>query len=193
MEKPIVTYLLIASCVIMFVFQQLVGVNLWGYLAFFPAYVWELPWSFISSIFLHAGIEHLLFNMIALFFFGVALERIVGKKMLFLIFILSGIIGNLGYLITASDPTMPAIGASGAIYGIVGTLVVIVPFQRVYLYGFFPLPLILVVAFWILLDLFGLFSPSDIANGAHLGGILVGILFGFYTRRKLNYYKYITT
>jgi len=193
-ERPIWTYIFIASCTIMFIFQQLS--NLWWYLAFFPAYSLQLPWSFITSIFLHADIEHLLFNMIALFFFGYSLEIMLGRRLFVLIFFLSGIFGNIGYLLTSiigiTSMTIPAIGASGAIYGVLGTIVVLTPLKRVFLYGFFPLPLVLVVVFWIFLDIIGLFAPSGIAHGAHLGGIIVGALAGFYFRKKMVRVQYYT-
>ncbi len=165
--------------------------TLWHYLAFYPAYFVDLPWTFVTSIFLHANFEHLLFNMIALFFFGLALESMVGRKLFATIFFLSGIVGNVGYLATALNPTIPAIGASGAIYGVVGTLVVLTPFRKVFLYGLFPLPLVAVVAFWVLLDLFGLFAPTGIASGAHLGGVIVGAIFGWYLKRRTVLIRYM--
>ncbi|MBC7092176.1 MAG: rhomboid family intramembrane serine protease [Nitrososphaeria archaeon] len=187
-EKPIWTYIFIILCTIMFVFQNLT--DYWIYLAFFPAYAFRMPWTFITSIFLHADIEHLLFNMIALFFFGLGLENIVGRRLFVIIFILSGIFGNIGYLITDPSSIIPGIGASGAIYGVVGTLVVLTPFRRVFLYGLFPIPLILLVALWTIIDLAGLFSPSTVAHGAHLAGLVVGILFGVYLRRYLVRVEY---
>lgn len=187
-EKPIWTYIFIILCTIMFVFKNLT--DYWIYLAFFPAYALRMPWTFITSIFLHADIEHLLFNMIALFFFGLGLENIVGRRLFVMIFILSGIFGNIGYLITDPSSIIPGIGASGAIYGVVGTLVVLTPFRRVFLYGLFPIPLILLVALWTIIDLAGLFSPSTVAHGAHLAGLVVGILFGMYLRRYLVRVEY---
>lgn len=188
-EKPIWTYIFILLCVIMFIFQNLTAY--WIYLALFPYYALEMPWSFITSIFLHADFEHLLFNMIALFFFGLSLENTVGRKLFAIIFIISGVVGNIGYLIADPSSTIPGIGASGAIYGIVGTLVVLTPFRRVFLYGLLPIPLILLVILWALIDFAGLFSPSTIAHSAHLAGLLVGIIFGIYLRRylvKIEYY-----
>ena len=87
---------------------------------------------FVTSIFLHANLSHLFFNMFALFFVGIYLERMVGRRTFFTIFLTSGIIGNLGYLVTASNPQVPAIGASGAVYGVMGALAVIAPFLLVY-------------------------------------------------------------
>ena len=144
MTSTKITFILIGICIMAFIFQQIS--NLWIFLSFFPAFAFQMPWTFISSIFLHSGIEHLLFNMIALFFFGLYLERLVTKKLYIMIFILSGIVGNLGYMLSAYmipnlNPYVPGIGASGAIYGIMGTLVVLTPLVMVFIYGIIPLPL----------------------------------------------------
>ena len=189
LERPIWTFIFIVVCTVTHILQYFT--NLWYYLAFYPAYFLDLPWTFVTSIFLHANFEHLLFNMIALFFFGLALENMVGRKLFVTIFFLSGIVGNIGYLVTALYPTVPAIGASGAIYGVVGTLVVLTPFRKVFLYGLFPIPLVAVVAFWVLLDVLGLFAPTGIASGAHLGGVIVGAIFGWYLRRKMVIVRYM--
>ncbi|MGQ9781507.1 MAG: rhomboid family intramembrane serine protease [Nitrososphaeria archaeon] len=191
-RRPIWTYIFIAFCVVMFVLENLLP-NI-GYLAFWPTKAYDWPWIFVTSIFLHADIEHLLFNMVALFFFGYTLENMIGSRLFVIIFLVSGILGNFGYLLTSiiglTNMLVPAVGASGAIYGIVGTIVVLTPFKKVFLYGFFPIPLIFVVIFWVLFDLLGLFSPSGIAHGAHLGGIIVGILFGSYIKRTKVIVRY---
>lgn len=196
-SKPIWTYIIIAACVVMFIIQQITPYSLWATLEFWPAYVAVFPWSFVTAIFLHASIEHLVFNMIALLFFGYTLENVLGRKIFLIIFFLSGIIGNVGYLLTSitglTDLYTPAIGASGAIYGIIGTLVVLIPLRSVYLYGLFPIPLVFVVAFWLLLDIIGLFEPSGIAEGAHLGGIVFGAICGFYIRKRMSVIRYSYT
>lgn len=178
-EPPKWTYIFIAIAIAGFLFQNVY--DSWGYLAFFPAFAFESPWMFVTSIFLHADIEHLFFNMLILFFLGINLERSIGKKSFVMLFIISGIVGNFGYLITASNPFTPAIGASGAIYGIVGTLATIAPFMMVVIW-MIPMPMIVVAIFWAITDFAGLFAPSGIANGAHLGGMLVGVLYGLYLR-----------
>jgi membrane associated rhomboid family serine protease len=105
------------------------------------------------------------------------------------LFILSGIVGNLGYLLTSSDPYIPAIGASGAIYGIIGTLAVIAPSLLVYIYGFIPVPMALAAAIWALIDIAGLSMPTGIAHGAHLGGMIVGLIYGAYLRVRVRRVK----
>ena len=182
-EPPKWTFIFIALSVAGFLFQMVT--NFWGYFAFFPAFAFESPWMFVTSIFLHADIEHLFFNMLILFFLGINLERSIGKKAFMTLFFVSGIVGNLGYLITASNPFTPAIGASGAIYGIIGALATLAPMMMVFI-GMIPMPMILVAVFWGFMDFAGLFAPSGIAHGAHLGGMFVGITFGLYIRWKIH-------
>ncbi len=139
---------------------------------------------FLTSIFLHADFSHLFFNMFALFFFGLYLERAIGGRAFATLFLLSGLLGNLGYMVTSADPLIPAVGASGAIYGIVGALATLAPTMLIFIYGFIPVPMVLAAVLWALVDILGLFAPSGIAHGAHLGGMLVGAAFGIYVRAR---------
>jgi membrane associated rhomboid family serine protease len=175
------TFVLIIACTAVFLLQ-LTGIFNWQLFAFAPALALQRPWTFVTSIFLHADFSHLFFNMFALFMFGIFLENRIGARNFLILFFLSGIAGSIGYMITASNPMIPAIGASGAIYGIIGALAVIMPFMMVWLLGGIPMPMIVAAVIWIALEVFGLFSPSDIAHGAHLGGVVVGIMYGIYLR-----------
>jgi len=179
--QPKWTYILIGVNVLVFLIQNLT--DAWFLLVFIPAFALTEPWTFITSAFLHANVTHLLFNMIALFFFGTYLERMVGTTRFLIIYLLAAVVGNAGYMLTASDLFIPAIGASGAVYGVMGTLAMLTPFLMVFVMGFLPLPMIVAVVLWGLMDFFGLFVPSGIAHGAHLGGLFVGILLGLYVRR----------
>jgi membrane associated rhomboid family serine protease len=153
---------------------------------FYPAFALSMPWMFITSIFLHGEINHLLVNMIVLFFFGLSLENTLGSKRFIFIYFTSGIVGNLGYMITALNPYTAALGASGAIYGVMATLAALRPRALVFVMGLFPLPLIAVVVGYALLDFAGLFTPSDIAHGAHLGGLVSGAIYGLYIRQMVK-------
>jgi membrane associated rhomboid family serine protease len=181
------TYLLIGVCAVIFILQNLAsGWGGWPYFAFFPAFAFQYPWMFVTSIFLHASVDHILFNMIALFFFGTYLERWAGSRLLLLVFFVSGIVGNLGYMLTAPGSSVPAIGASGAIYGVMGVLAVLTPRLLVFVYGVIPLPMVVFAGLYATIDFIGLFAPSDIAHGAHIGGLIVGVTFGFYLRRRFS-------
>lgn len=177
----------IVIAVVVFVLQNILGPGIWQYFAFFPAFVIKWPWTLVTSIFLHADFNHLLFNMFALFFFGSYLERLLGSNRFLIIFIAAGIVGNLGYFVTASNSMIPAIGASGAAYGLMGTLVILAPFMRVYVYGLLPVPLVVLTAVFAFIDVAGLSAPSGIAHGAHLAGLIVGIAFGLYLRPYFGY------
>jgi len=125
--------------------------------------------------------------MFALFFFGSYLERLLGSNRFLIIFISAGIVGNIGYFVTASNNMIPAIGASGAAYGLMGTLVVLAPFMSVYIWGLLPVPMIILTAVYAFIDVIGLSAPSGIAHGAHLAGLIVGIVFGLYLRPYFGY------
>jgi len=183
--RPKFTYIFILVILTFYIYQFIS--DTWINLAFFPAFAFYEPWTFITSIFLHADFLHLFFNLFALFFFGIYLERVIGNRAFATLFIISGIVGNLGYLVTAADPYIPAIGASGAIYGVIGTLAVIAPTLLVYIYGFIPVPMALAAVIWALIDVAGLFMPTGIAHGAHLGGMVVGLLYGAYLRLKFKH------
>jgi membrane associated rhomboid family serine protease len=167
---------------LIFILQNMIDLDSF---AFTPALILKRPWTLLTSIFLHADTSHLVFNMFALFIFGSYLERIIPPKDFLVLFLLSGVIGNIGYMITAFDPSIPAVGASGGIYGIIGGLATIRPFAIVYI-NFVPLPMILAAILWGISEFLGLFTPSYIARGAHLFGLLFGIIYGLYIRRFLN-------
>ncbi len=147
------------------------------------------PWMFVTSVFLHGGLMHLLFNSFALLMFGPRLERKVGGRSFLMMFLLAGIAGNILYFATivfGIIPAVPALGASGAIYGILGALSVLFPKMVIY-FWYVPLNIRVATVLWILIETMGAFNPgSGIANAAHLGGLVFGILFGYYYKRKIE-------
>jgi membrane associated rhomboid family serine protease len=176
------TFILIASMVAVFALQ---GVLPLENLAFLPSQSFVQPWMFVTSIFLHANLSHLFFNMIALFVFGIYLESRVGSKVFMMIFLLGGIVGNFGYMVTADSPNIPGIGASGAVFGVIGSLAVIAPLAIVWL-GFAPMPMIVAAIIYGITEFLGLFVPSNIARGAHLGGLFLGVAYGLYLRSQIK-------
>ncbi len=157
-----------------------------SYFAFVPSRVLEEPWTLITSVFLHADIDHLFFNMFALFIFGLYLESRVKEEQFLLIFFLAGILGNLAYLLVSPSSIIPAVGASGAIYGVMGTLAVLYPGLVVYFFGIAPMPMIFAAAIWGLMEFTGMFVPSNISHEAHLAGLIIGMLYGLYVKRERN-------
>lgn len=134
-------------------------------------------WRFVTAIFLHGGITHLMYNMFALFFFGIALEKLIGSKKFLFVFFSSGIIAN----IISVNFYESSLGASGAIMGIIGTLTIIKPFMMVWAFGLI-LPMFIAAILWVIGDILGVFMPSNVGNIAHLSGIGVGFLIGLVLR-----------
>lgn len=137
-------------------------------------------WRFVTSIFLHGSLTHLLFNLFALLFFGIILEKQIGSKNFLTVFFLSGIIAN----IIAINYYNSSLGASGAIYGIIGALTIINPFIMVLAFGLI-MPMFLAAILWIIADILrtiGVFNTTNIGTIAHLSGITIGIIYGIYLK-----------
>lgn len=139
------------------------------------------PWRPITYQFLHSGLWHLLFNMFALYFFGVNLERIWGTKKFTIYYLCCGIAGGILYPILALSGILdkaPLVGASGAILGVIAAVSIMFPRQTVYIYGIFPVPLIALAIFFVFMSISKVFSNVN-AGGeiAHLAGMAVGAVY----------------
>ncbi|MBI2449457.1 rhomboid family intramembrane serine protease [Candidatus Pacearchaeota archaeon] len=137
-------------------------------------------WRYFTAIFLHGGLLHLVLNLFGLVFFGFILEHEIKPKKFLLVFLTAGIFSSIISVFFYSK----VLGASGAIFGIIGTLVILRPSMTVWAYSV-PMPLFLASLLWALADIFGVFFPTGIANLGHLSGLFVGILIGFYLRAKM--------
>lgn len=175
---------LVIICVIVFIFQ-IIYPQITEQFALVSAIVITNPWTIITSIFLHGSFQHLFYNMFALGLFGSVLEKIIGGKKFLILFFVSGIIAGIGSVLfyTAS------IGASGAIFGVLGTLGVLRPKMTVYV-GYVPMPMAFAVVLWAIGDLVGLFAPTEVAHAAHLFGLAFGLILGFILRKQ---YKEVQT
>lgn len=137
-------------------------------------------YTLFTSIFLHADILHLIFNMAALFVLGWAVESKVSKVKYIITYFLGGIFGNLFMLIPFfgySYETL-AVGASAAVSALIGLGTFICPGKLVFFPSIIPIPFMLAGAIYFLVTLSGLFEISQIAYPAHLGGMLVGGVLG---------------
>ena len=135
-------------------------------------------WRLVTSLFLHGGFTHILFNMFSLFVFGPELERMVGKGRFLLIYFVSGIAGNiLTYFI--QDWQFASLGASGAIYGIFGAFGALVYIMK----SNFP-QLKQVILPIIIVGVIMTFLQSNINIIAHLGGLGTGFILGLYFFRS---------
>jgi len=152
---------------------------------FRPTFLSE-PWTAVTSMFIHDpyGFTHILFNMIALYFFGTYLNQVIGERMMLAVYFVGGIVGSLFFWILG-PPGGLAYGASGAIFALGGALAVLRPMVKVFVFPIpFPMPLwIAVIGGALILS----FVPG-VAWQAHLGGLLTGIVFGFVlTRGRLHF------
>jgi len=171
---------LVILCVVIFVFQNLYP-QITDQFALVSAEIFYRPWIIITSIFLHGSFSHLFYNMFALALFGSILEKIIGGKNFLILFFISGIIAGIGSILFYTA----AIGASGAIYGVLGALGILRPRMTVYM-GYIPMPMAAAVVLWAAGDFIGLFAPGQIAYAAHLFGLGFGLLFGFLLRKKFG-------
>ncbi|MEK6933754.1 MAG: rhomboid family intramembrane serine protease [Nanoarchaeota archaeon] len=143
-------------------------------------------WRFLTAIFLHGNFAHLLYNSFALALFGSILEKLIEGKRFLAVFFITGIFANL----FAVNFYNSSLGASGAIYGVIGTLIVTRPMMIVWAFGL-PMPIFIAGILWAFGDIIGVFVPSNVGNIAHLAGMLLGLLFGILfkkgrLRRHLN-------
>jgi membrane associated rhomboid family serine protease len=123
-------------------------------------------WRLITAAFLHYGPLHLVFNMLALWWFGAAVEQVLGRGRYLLLYLVSGLAGSAGALI--ASPNSLTVGASGAIFGILGAAFVLER-QRTYVLGGGAMGIIL-------LNIVFTFAVPGISIGGHLGGLAGGAL-----------------
>lgn len=156
----------------------------------------EYLWTFLTSMFMHAGFFHLFANMFSLFFVGSLVEKILGSKRYFWFYIVAGIFASaLFVLIEFLFPTNPdigAVGASGALFGVIGLLMFLTPNLPVYVM-FIPIPIKMKYAAPGILVVLWLISIAPLAfggqqiligNTAHLGGLIAGVFYGIYLKKK---------
>ena len=136
----------------------------------------------ITAGFVHVGLWHLAFNMITLYFFGPFMEVILGTFPFLLLYFGSELAAHaLSLVLNRDNPSYAAIGASGAISGVLFGFCLFQPFQTIYIY-FIPAPAIVFAVGYVLLSVYAMRSSRDsgvsggIAHEAHLGGALGGLL-----------------
>jgi len=152
-----------------------------------PKTVLSAPWQLVTSMFLHGSISHIFFNGFTLLMFGPLLEQLIGGRKFLEVYFGTGIFGGLLYLtgiyfgITAP---LPALGASGALMGVLGALAMLRPNMQLYVW-FIPMPMYMAVPLWFFLDLLGVFNPaSSVGNLAHIGGLLAGLAYGYFCKKS---------
>ena len=193
---PVVTYGLIALNVLFF-FVEISGgepfIRQWSVvprrLIADPAS--DFPTIF-TSMFMHAGWLHLGSNMLYLWIFGDNVEDRFGHIMFLIFYLLCGIAATLAQVAFSSGSSVPNLGASGAIAGVLGAYILLFPRGQVKVMmgrGVIPMPALVVIGLWIVLQLvsgFGSISDSAESGGvaymAHIGGFVAGLILTFLLR-----------
>jgi membrane associated rhomboid family serine protease len=160
-------------------------------------------WPFLTSIFLHGGWLHIIGNMWALWIFGDNVEDRMGPFRFATFYVLCGIVAGVTHALTNPNSTVPSVGASGAIAGVMGAYFVLYPRARVivllpilFIPFFFELPAFLYLGFWIFLQLFSgtlaLAAPGEVGGvawWAHVGGFASGVVLQFFFVRRAPAYR----
>lgn len=153
------------------------------FLGLIPAAFLERPWTIVTNLFVHSNLWHILANMVTLYFFGSYLSRLVGDRCFLLVYFGGGILGNIFYIILGY-PFAIAIGASGAVFALGGALAIMRPGIRVIVFPIpAPIPLwVAVIGGFVILS----FLPN-VGWQAHLGGLVFGLIAGYFFKRKQRY------
>lgn len=166
---PWVTRLIVAN-ILVFVLQ-LTFRGLTQYLALVPAMLLERPWTLFTYMFAHstAGLTHVLFNMLGLFFFGPRVEMRIGGPAFIRLYLIAGMTGGLlSWVIT---PYSPIVGASGAVFGVQLAFAMFYPRDKIYIWGVLPIEARVLVVIMTVVSLYGgLSGGGNVAHFAHLGG-----------------------
>jgi membrane associated rhomboid family serine protease len=204
-SKPIVTALLIAVNVFMFLYQRSLDPFTQRDFTFMFGFVpSQFSWlSILTSMFMHGGWMHLLGNMLFLWVFGDNVEDILGRWKYILFYLLCGVMAALAQYAVHPDSRVPMVGASGAIFGVMGAYALKFPHARIVMVGWllfvfsFEVPAWLVMLYYIAFQfLEGFSSIGDVfaqrggtAFFAHIGGFFAGMALIYFFRPRDRYHN----
>ncbi len=197
-------WIIIANIVAFFLFS--IFISIYGgdagvsYFALQPASILagQKLWTFLTSMFLHANLTHLLVNMLSLFFIGTFVEKLIGKKRYIALYFGGGLVAGVFFVALAGlfgnsdwgmrifgSPMTYAVGASGAIFCLGGLLAILTPRLPVLVFFILPMPMwIAMIGLMAVLWLASFAFSANIGNTAHLGGLVLGIGYGLYLKYK---------
>jgi len=193
---PVIKKLIILMAALFFL-QGIVSSRITLYLGLVPLLVWKkfFLWQLFTYIFLHGGISHILFNLLALWMFGGELESYWGSGKFLRYFLFCGIGAGICTVVFSPYQVIPVVGASGAIYGILLAFGWLFPNRPIYMYFIVPIPAKYFVIIFGLIELYLSIEGTGggVAHLTHLGGLIFGILYMAYPtiRQKLRreYYR----
>ena len=193
---PFVTYFIIGLNILVFIYQYFIiqGAQLSENFIYTYALIPANPsiLTIFSSMFMHGGITHIIFNMWFLWIFGDNIESVLGHKKYLLFYFLCGIGAGLSQIQIDPESTIPMVGASGAIAGVLGAYLFRFPRATVHVLvilivfiTFIRVPAMIVIGFWFLSNLtagigtLGIEQTGGTAWFAHIGGFISGVLFNY--------------
>jgi membrane associated rhomboid family serine protease len=140
-------------------------------------------WQVVTYMFLHGGPLHIIVNMLCLAVFGGEIEDALGTRRFLWLYFGCGILGGLGWLVLSGSGLSYCIGASGAVFGVLGTFAALFPERRITLLVFFVLPVTMTartmaIGLGLVAVLSTIWDRGNIAHAAHLGGGVAGYLYG---------------
>jgi len=187
---PWVLRLIVANIAVYFLQQTASGIV--PALVFVPTEVLSQPWTIITYMFVHGSVTHILFNMLALYFFGPRVEERLGSRRFMTLYMLSGISGAALSFVFARQS--PILGASAAVFGVMLAFATFWPTDQIYIMGILPLQarvavlLMAAIALWSGVQ----GSRSGVADFAHLGGFVGGWLYLQWVNRTSGAKKFKT-
>jgi len=192
-SPPVVTTLLIIACALVFFFELSLDdysrnyfITLYGVV---PAHL--RPITLLTSMFVHGGWAHIIGNMLFLWAFGKSLEDAMGHTKFLMFYLICGIAAGIAHVIFNPNTTLPTVGASGAIAGVMGAYLVKFPRARIHTLIFLlffvtvtDIPAAFILIYWFITQLFseyGSITQTQVANGgvayaAHIGGFVTGMI-----------------
>jgi len=206
-KHPLVTWGLMAACVGVFIYQTLseyqdpkAGEAIVSAYGMIPRDIvsGRHLWTLFTSMFLHGGFFHIIGNMLYLWIFGDNVEDAFGHFWFFVVYLFTGVAGSLLQIVLLPGSTVPTIGASGAISGVMGAYLVLFPRARVltlipifFFIRLIYLPAPLLLGFWILIQVLnGCGSVPGTGGGvayfAHIGGFVSGLILGLLVRNRVR-------
>lgn len=185
-----VTAILVAVNIAVFCLTYFLFPRLTYTLALVPSSVYygHSYWQFVTYMFTHGSISHLLFNMLSLYIFGTEVERRVGSKEFLLYYMLIGTLcGFASYgVYYLANTNVVLLGASGAIYALLMLFSVLYPRAVIYVFGIIPVPAPVLIILYFVIELFsGMMSFDGVAHMTHLFGLVFGLLY-ILIRMRLN-------
>ncbi len=152
-----------------------------------------LVWTLLTAAFSHSEFWHLAINMFVLWSFGTVLERLWGTRKFVVFYVIAAVVASICHCFVSTvligNSDIPALGASGAVSGLLLAYALLFPRHKILLMGIIPVPALIGVLAFVGIDLWGLFAQTrggglPIGHGAHLGGALAGAVMYFFWLRS---------